>query len=410
MRAAIIGSGGRESALAWAVAKSPLVEKTYRYPYVNLDQAAECCAHDRPDLVIVGPEAALVDGIVNWLEALGIPAFGPSIQAAQLEASKIFTKELCTEQCIPTARWWSSANFEHAARIICGLHYPPPVVKADGLCGGKGVVVASSTEAAVGAAYDMLVKRKLGDAGSRIVIEDRLEGRECSMMFLCQGETAIPLPPARDYKRAENGDKGPNTGGMGAYSPCPDVDDALVERVRQEIILPALRGMKARGTPFRGLLYAGLMLTAEGPMLLEFNVRFGDPETQALLLRLVSDLVPYLNVIARNEPGGLARLEPLSVRDEAAVCVTIACEGYPEKPKTGGLITDEGGHAHDAHLFWAGMRLDEGHGGWVTTGGRVASVVGLGATIAAARERAYARAACIHFDGKYLRTDIAHGV
>ena len=403
---AIVGNGGREHALMWAVDKSPLVKHTIRGEYGNLENTLKILTAHKPDLVIVGPEVPLVAGLIDQLEAAGITAFGPSAAAAMLEGSKGFTKKLCLANGIPTAPGIVVKNYDAAAYLITDWDNLP-VVKADGLCGGKGVVVPDTMRKALSAARAMFNgEAPYGKAGvEQIVIEDRLYGNECSMMFLCQDKTAIPLPPARDYKRALDGDKGLNTGGMGAYSPLPDVDSALVEEVRLRIILPILQAMKDSGTPFHGLLYAGLMLTDEGPKLLEFNVRFGDPETQVVLPRLESDIVPYLLAIAKNEPGALARLGPLAVKDEAAVCVTLACEGYPENPKTGKLIRDEGDLEH-THLFRAGMRLGE-DGQWYTSGGRVASAVGLSRWIGVARERAYVRAGLVSYTHKCLRRDIA---
>ena len=427
LRIAIVGSGGREHALSWVIGKSPFVERIYVTPgnggivpenrwdvhESNLAELVSLALEERIDLVVVGPEAPLCAGLVDKLEAAGIAAFGPSAAAAQLEGSKIFMKELCSEHGIPTARWdWTGVpgrpnSIETVAKMISSFS-SPPVVKADGLCGGKGVVVAKSMQEAIDAAYAMLVQKKLGDTGSCIVIEDRLYGKECSMMFLCQDETALPLPPARDYKRALDGDEGDNTGGMGAYSPVLDVDDALVEQVRQTIILPALRAMAARGTPFRGLLYAGLMLTENGPMLLEFNVRFGDPETQVVLPRLESDIVPYLLTIARNESGGLARLGPLMVDSSVAVCFTLASEGYPGEYKTGYPISGWTQPTPQTLVFHAGTRHDNGR--LVTSGGRVMSVVGIGPSVESARLRAVERADGTDFKNKYRRTDIALNV
>ncbi len=410
MRVVIVGKGGRESTLTWAMGKSPLVDEILGETGSDIDEIVSHALEDRADLVVVGPEVPLVAGLVDQLEGVGIPAFGPSAAAAMLEGSKIFMKELCSQHSIPTARWCWTSQIGQAIDLI--RIWGTPVIKADGLCGGKGVFVAENAEEAIGAARLMLVERVYGMAGSHILIEDRLKGKECSMMFLCQDEVAIPLPPARDYKRAKDGDKGPNTGGMGAYSPLPDVDDALVEEVRQRIILPTLRAMKARGTPFRGILYAGLMLTEEGPMLLEYNVRFGDPETQVVLPRLDSDIVPYLLAIATNEPGALARLGPLAVRSGAAVCITLALQGYPDskKYKTGYPITGLAPEIRPRSLvFHAGTERGE-NGEWRTASGRVLSVVGLGDTLTMARLRAEDRAAEIMYHGKYHRTDIAANI
>lgn len=406
MRVMLVGKGGRESALAWAMGKSPLVDDVLIETGSDIDEIVSRALEERADWVMIGPEVPLVAGLVDRLEEVGIPAFGPSAAAAQLEGSKIFMKELCTEHSIPTAPYRVADNIDEALALIFDWDNVP-VVKADGLCGGKGVVVTNSFVEAGEAAQAMFRgDAPYGAAGKRIVIEDRLcEERECSMMFLCQDEVAIPIPPARDYKRIGDGDTGPNTGGMGAYSPLPDVDDALVEDVRKRIILPTLRAMQAQGRPFRGLLYAGLMLTQEGPMLLEFNVRFGDPETQVVLPRLESDIVPYLLAIARNEPGGLARLGPLAVSPNAAVCKVLASSDYPGDYEEDKLITDLG-YLPNTLIFDAGVRIDE-NGTQFTAGGRVMGVVGLGSTIEIARLQAEMRADRITYDNKYERKDIA---
>ena len=410
MKIHIVGNGGRERALLWAVSQSPLVEHALCGEYGDVDSAFDILAGARPDLVIVGPEAPLVGGLVDRLQIAGIPAFGPVARAAKLEGSKAFMKQLCYHSGVRTAKFGIVMDLGPATQLIS--HWGSvPVIKADGLCGGKGVVVPDTIKEALAAAEAMLAGEKpYGDAGRIVIIEDRLEGRECSMMWLCAGDEAEPLPPARDYKRALTGDKGLNTGGMGAYSPLPDVDDALVEEVRARIILPVLRVMKGRGAPFRGLLYVGLMLTKDGPYVLEFNVRFGDPETQVVLPRLDRDIVPYLLTIARNEPGGLKRLGPIPVKDDAAVCFTLASKGYPENFSTGYLISGLDPEFRDHSLvFRAGVSTDA-EGECRTAGGRVLSVVGLGSTIEAARRRAEDRADEISYLNKYRRSDIALNV
>ena len=418
----VIGGGAREHALCWVIARDhPEIEvlctpgnggiaESKRRNVGNLDLRGlvHLARIEDVDFVIVGPEDPLVNGIVNALEDRGIAAFGPNVHAAQLEGSKIYMKTLCAREGIPTAAWTWSDNYTDAKAAIRSFAVPP-VIKADGLCAGKGVVVSRSHDEALEAARGMLVLKKFGEAGSRIVIEEPLQGRECSAMFLCDGENAVALPLARDYKRLQNGDKGPNTGGMGSYSPLPDVSDEVAAQIKEKIIMPTLRGMRLHeaGSPFQGLLYAGLMLTKDGPKLLEYNVRFGDPETQVVLPRIESDLLQYLQ--ACTKLGGLAKLPPLKVSNKAAVCYVLASEGYPGKYKLGYPISNEEvAPKYGALLFHAGT--DRFMQTLSTSGGRVMSVVGLGDTIEKARDTASLGANVIGFENKYRRTDIAEGV
>ncbi|HYF29048.1 MAG TPA: phosphoribosylamine--glycine ligase [Candidatus Paceibacterota bacterium] len=411
----VLGEGAREHALYGFNSESPSVKRVLcapgnggiddcdrrRFKTYQHDVLEYVCRTEGVDLVVVGPEAPLSAGVVDFLARHGIAAFGPTQAASILETSKAFTKLLCAEEGIPTAPFEVHENVGEAGLYIQSLA-EPPVVKASGLCAGKGVVVADSHKEAIDAAFDMLQKRIHGDAGSTIVIEKRLSGRECSVMALCDGVNAVLLPPARDYKRVGDGDTGPNTGGMGAISPVPDVDEALLERIKEEIILPTLRAMHKRGTPFHGLLYAGIMLTEEGPMLLEYNVRFGDPETQVVLPRIESDLVPYL--LATRTEGGLADLPPLQVSEDVMIGVTLAMEGYPGKYKTGVPIRQD-----DSPVFIAGAELRD-DGMLYTTGGRIATVVAGGATFAEAREAVYRQIEGFNFDGRFYRTDIGADV
>jgi phosphoribosylamine---glycine ligase len=352
------------------------------------------------NLVVVGPEAPLIAGLADDLQAEGVRTFGPSAFASELEGSKIFTKTRCRRWDIPTADFDFAGDFDVAVKIIKRTGFR--VIKADGLCAGKGVVVADSEEEVIETARQFLVHKKHGEAGSKITIEERLRGRECSMMFLCDGVHAIALPIARDYKRAFDGDMGSNTGGTGAYSPVSDVTRKDAKFVLKRMILPTLRGMAARGTPFKGLLYAGIMLTEDGPKLIEYNVRFGDPETQVVLPRIASDIVPYL--IAATEYGGLAKMSPVKIKKQAAVAVVLMSDGYPGSYETGFPIN---GADRAQLVYHAGTRMDPD---LRTGGGRVLNVVGIGETIADARESAYTDVQKITFKGMRYRTDIAKDI
>src|SRR5579864_1091054 len=348
MRVLVIGSGGREHALCWAIAASPLLTKLWCAPgNPGIAQVAECVpigALDFPaliafaqdneiDLVVPGPEAPLVAGITDAMEASGIACIGPSRAAAQLEGSKAFTKELCDAAGIPTAQWERFEDAE-AAREFVRRRGAPIVVKADGLAAGKAVVVAATEAEALAAIDAMMQARAFGDAGASVVIEECLIGEEVSLFALCDGETALPLGSAQDHKRVGDGDTGPNTGGMGAFSPTPAFSPALQDAAMDGIIRPALAEMARRGTPFRGILYAGLMLTGEGAKLIEFNVRFGDPECQALVPRLMSDLLPALQAAY---DGELTNFD-VRWRDVASIVVVMAARGYPEAPERGSEI------------------------------------------------------------------------
>jgi phosphoribosylamine--glycine ligase len=415
MNLLLLGSGGREHALAWKIADSPLVERLYCAPGnagiardaepVALDLAdhaavVDFCKAQRIDFVVVGPEGPLVAGIVDDLEAAGIKAFGPRRAAARLEGSKAFTKDLCRAHGIPTADY---ARFSAAAPAKAYVRQKgaPIVVKADGLAAGKGVVVAESIEAAE-AAIDMMVSGGLGAAGAEIVIEEFLAGEEASFFALCDGESAIPLASAQDHKRAYDGDRGPNTGGMGAYSPAPVMTEELSRRAMDEIVVPTLRAMKAMGAPFQGVLYAGLMITAEGPKLIEFNVRFGDPECQVLMLRLKSDLVPAL-VGARD---GVLKSFDLRWHADFALGVVMAAKGYPGDYSKGSVIEglDAAAAVDGVEIFHAGTRA--GGGKILANGGRVLNVCALGRSVEDARARAYAAIEKIRWSEGFCRRDI----
>lgn len=411
----IPGSGGREHALYWKLQQSTAVKRVIcargnggivaqdRRKDVNEKDVGAILAlanDERPHLVVIGPEDPLVAGLTDELESAGHKVFGPSKAAAVLEGSKIFTKQLCVELGIPTAEYRHATSMTQVETIIREWGVPL-VVKADGLCAGKGVTVAKTTKEAIAAAAQCLSERFFGHAGDLIILERCLVGREASIMFICDGEDARGFPAIRDFKRVGNDDMGPNTGGMGAFSPLPDVGPHLVEDVRQRMILPTLRLMMERGTPFKGCLYAGIMLTREGPMLLEYNVRFGDPETQVAMALLDCDLFEQLEGAATY--GGLSSVPRMRFSDQAVVNVVLAANGYPGTPETGKAIT---GIEKAELVFHAGTDLRPG---LMNTGGRVLSVIGRGSTVARARENAYTNVRKIGFDGQF-RTDIAAGV
>jgi phosphoribosylamine--glycine ligase len=417
MNILILGSGGREHALAWKIAASPLVERLYCAPG-NAGIAQECelvaldlrdhagvigfCRANRIGLVVVGPEAPLCAGIVDDLTAAGIKAFGPSKAAAQLEGSKGFTKDLCRANAIPTARY---QRFDAAlpAKAHVRAQGAPIVVKADGLAAGKGVVVAGSIAEAETAIEDIFAG-ELGAAGAQIVVEEFLEGEEASFFALCDGETAIPLATAQDHKRAFDGDKGPNTGGMGAYSPAPVMTEEHARRAMHDIVLPTLRVMKSLGMPYRGVLYAGLMITAEGPKLIEYNVRFGDPECQVLMLRLMSDLVPAMLACC----DGVLKSFDLRWYPDAAITVVMAAKGYPGPYAKGSSIEglDAAAEVEGVEIFHAGTVAQNGR--ILANGGRVLDVSAVGRTVAEAQARAYAAVDRIRWTEGFCRRDIGH--
>ena len=415
MNILLLGSGGREHALAWKMAASPLTGRLFCAPgNAGIAQEAECVALDLADhaaiitfcransidFVVVGPEAPLCAGIVDDLEAAGIKAFGPTRAAAQLEGSKGFTKDLCRSAGIPTADYERFSN-AHEAKAYARSRGAPIVVKADGLAAGKGVVVAESLAEAE-AAIEMILGGELGEAGAELVIEEFLDGEEASFFALCDGETALPLASAQDHKRAFDGDKGPNTGGMGAYSPALIIDAAMSARVMAEIVQPTLRAMKGMGAPYKGVLYAGLMITAEGPKLIEYNVRFGDPECQVLMPRLMSDLLPAL---LASRDGVLKSLD-LRWHAQAALTVVMAAKGYPGPYAKGSVIEGlaDAAAVEGVEIFHAGTKQDGSH--VVANGGRALNVSALGKTVSEAQARAYAAIARIRWPEGFFRHDI----
>jgi phosphoribosylamine--glycine ligase len=413
MNILLLGSGGREHALAWKIAASPLTDRLYCAPgNAGIAQEAECVALDiadhaaviafcrtgKIDFVVVGPEAPLVAGIVDDLEAAGIKAFGPTRAAAQLEGSKGFTKDICRANAIPTAAYERFTAAE-TAKAYVRARGAPIVVKADGLAAGKGVVVAQ-TVAEAEAAIDMICAD--AQLGSELVVEEFLQGEEASFFVLSDGEHALPLATAQDHKRVYDGEQGPNTGGMGAYSPAPVMTSQMTQRALDEIVAPTIRAMKRMGAPYKGVLYAGLMITAEGPKLIEYNVRFGDPETQVLMLRLKSDLVPAL-VASRD---GMLRSFDLRWHDAAALTVVMAANGYPGSYRRGSAIDGLGAAAEvdGVEIFHAGTKADNGR--VLANGGRVLNVSALGRTVGEAQARAYAAVDRIRWPDGFCRRDI----
>jgi phosphoribosylamine---glycine ligase len=416
MNLLLIGSGGREHALAWKLAQSPLVGKLYAAPgNPGIAALAECVVLDAADhratidfcrrhsigLVVIGPEAPLVDGLADNLRTVGVPVFGPDKVPAQLEGSKGFTKDLCAREGIPTAGY-ARASDRLAAEAALGDFGLPVVIKADGLAAGKGVIIAETAreaEAALAAMFD----GGFGGAGEAVVIEEYMTGEEVSFFALVDGETVLPFGSAQDHKRVGDGDTGPNTGGMGAYSPAAIFTPALEARVLDEIVRPTARALAHAGTPFSGILYAGLMLTPEGPKLVEYNVRFGDPECQALMLRFEGDLAALMLAAAK---GALDEAAPPRFSSDAALVVVMAASGYPGEVANGGAIAGlDAAEAAGAMVFQAGTALDE-NGRLVAAGGRVLGVAARGATVAEAQAVAYRGVDALDFQSGFCRRDI----
>lgn len=419
MKILVVGSGGREHALAWKLSQSPLAEVVYCAPgnagtardVRNLNIAADdiprlvkFAEENAIDLTVVGPEAPLVAGITDAFQKRGLLVFGPSAAAARLEGSKVFTKRLLRKANIPTAAFAVFSNFAEAEQYISDGDEQPMVVKADGLAAGKGVFVCANRQEAREAVRSILADRSFGDAGAQVVIEECLVGEEASILAIVDGDTIVPLDVSQDHKRALDGDEGPNTGGMGAYCPAPVVTPEIMDEIVRRVLIPTVHTMKQDGCPFNGVLYAGLMLTAGGPRVLEYNVRFGDPEAQPVLMRLKTDLLEILHLAAS---GKLDQLEGLEWDPRPAVCVVMASEGYPGGYAKGASITgiEQADQLPDTKVFHAGTATDGDT--VVNSGGRVLGVTALGDTLADAKERAYAAVDLISWNGAWCRRDIS---
>ena len=415
MKVLVIGSGGREHALCWAISASPICDALYCAPgNGGIEDIAECvdltamdfdgivafCGQQDIDFVVVGPEDPLCAGIVDRLTEKGIKAFGPSVAAAQLEGSKGFTKDLCAANDIPTAAYQRFTEPVAAKSFAADLGLPV-VIKADGLAAGKGVVIAE-TEEQVSSAIDEMLAGRFGDAGAELVVEEFLQGEEASFFALIDGEAILPLASAQDHKRVGDGDVGPNTGGMGAYSPAPVMTDGVIEQTMERIIRPTVRALSDAGTPFKGVLFAGLMITSEGPKLIEYNVRFGDPECQVLMMRLKSDILPALVATA---DGMLAHVD-LRWSDETALTVVMATEGYPGNYAKGSEINGAEAAASDeaVEVFHAGTKRRDGK--LLANGGRVLNVTAVGGSVADAQRNAYAAIGRIDWPEGFCRRDI----
>ncbi|RZJ30865.1 MAG: phosphoribosylamine--glycine ligase [Brevundimonas sp.] len=416
MNILLVGSGGREHALAWKIAQSPLVKRLVIAPgnpgmeklgelravkVTDAEQLAALAREIRADLVVVGPESALEQGLADRLGAAGIPCFGPTAKAAQLETSKAFSKAFMERHEIPTAGFGVYERL-HEARQALTVFKPPYVIKADGLAAGKGVAI-SPTKREAEREIEWMLGGRFGQAGARVVIEEFMDGEEGSLFALSDGRNYVLLGGAQDHKRAYDGDLGPNTGGMGSYSPAPVFTPELVEAAERLVVKPVIDGMAAEGMPYRGVLYAGLMSTAEGPRVVEFNARFGDPECQVLMMRLGGDIVPMLLACAR---GDLSRATLPDFLPDTVICVVMAAQGYPDSPVEGSIIRGaEQDFGPDVQVFHAGTkRRDDGQ--LVAAGGRVLNICARGADIAEARERAYAAIRKIDWPGGFNRTDI----
>ena len=419
MKILVVGQGGREHALVWKLSQCAGVEKVYcapgnagtavdgenvNIPSDDLGRLMSFAKHNDIDLTVVGPEAPLVAGIVDEFESQGLKIFGPKKAAARLEGSKAFSKDIMKKADVPTAAYQSFTRLEEAHVYIDAMEDTPLVVKADGLAAGKGVTVCSNAAEAKAAAADMLKDDAFGAAGRKIVIEECLVGQEVSILAIIDNDTIIPLETSQDHKRAHDGDEGPNTGGMGAYSPASLVNDEVMDQIIRDILVPTVHTMKVEGHPFSGVLYAGLMLTESGPKVLEYNVRFGDPEAQPVLMRLKTDLAQILSFSAS---GRLSELDGLEWDDRPAVCVVMASEGYPGSYEKGHTIDgiDEADALSDTKIFHAGTKLNDMQ--VLNDGGRVLGVTAMGGDIPSAKTAAYAAVEKISWNGGWNRTDIS---
>ena len=416
MRILVIGSGGREHALCWKLAQSPKATKIFCAPgnpgtaqvAENVNIAAEdilslrdFALHNKIDLTVVGPEAPLVLGIVDEFESNGLKIFGPDKKASLIEGSKVFSKNLMKKYNIPTADFLTFTEEDEALKFLKKTG-APVVVKADGLAAGKGVIVCKTEEEAKHAVKRMLKEKEFGDAGNEIIIEECLEGEEASILCFTDGKTIIPMASAQDHKRINDNDEGPNTGGMGAYSPAPIVTEEILEKVHREILIPTITGMEAEGHPYKGILYVGIMLTKDGPKVLEYNARFGDPETQCILPRLKTDLLEVMEKVVSRQLSAVS----LTWDPRPAVCVVLASGGYPGNYKKGIEISglEAARETEDVIIFHSGTAEKEGN--IYTGGGRVLGIVGIGDTIRHAIDRSYLAIKLIHFDGMHYRKDI----
>lgn len=419
MKVLVIGSGGREHALVWKLRQSPLVKQVYCAPgnagteqeAINVDldpcdgeRLADFARREQIALTVVGPEAPLVAGVVDVFRKRGLKVFGPTAAAARLEGSKAFAKEMMRSAQVPTADFRVFDEADEAIRFVKEREEAPWVIKADGLAAGKGVSVCTTKDEAITAIRQMMVERIYGAAGDRIVIEERLFGQEVSVLAIVDGRTIVPLEPAQDHKAAYDGDQGPNTGGMGAYTPAPFATPAFMDEVISKVLIPTVFEMKRQGCEFSGVLYAGLMLTQQGPKVLEFNTRLGDPETQPVLMRLKSDLFTVLDAAAS---GKLHQLPPLEWDERSAVCVVMASEGYPGNISKGHVIRglEEAAKLPNVKVFHAGTARQRDQ--IVNTGGRVLGVTALGADVAAAKRNAYEAVKQIRWQGAWCRKDIS---
>jgi len=417
MKILVVGNGGREHALVWKLAQSPMLEKLYCAPGSdaiaslaecinikadNVDTLVNFVCENEIDLTVIGPEAPLVAGLTDRLEALGHKVFGPSQAAARLEGSKAFAKEIMNAAGVPTARYGVFSDMQPALAYIENIG-APLVVKADGLAAGKGVYVCHSKEEAVAAVNEIMGQKRFGLAGASVLIEEFLEGEEASLLALVDGENILPLASAQDHKAVYDGDRGPNTGGMGAYSPAPVLDDAMMKKAVEQVIKPVVRTMKARGIPYKGVLYAGLMINKGVPYVLEFNCRFGDPETQPVLARIDGDLLPAILAVC----DGKLNDSLIKWKQQAAVCVVLASGGYPEDYGKGHEIVgiNDAEARKDIIVFHAGTHRDGTR--WLNNGGRVLGVTALGRDVAEAQSRAYEAVNCIKWKDMHFRKDIA---
>jgi phosphoribosylamine--glycine ligase len=419
MKVLVIGSGGREHALAWKIAQSPRVTRVLVAPgnagtaedAENVDisptdfaRLTRFAQQNAVELTVVGPELPLAKGVVDAFAEAGLRVFGPRKMAAELEGSKVFCKNLLRHADVPTADYRVFRNADHATTFLKDREDVPVVVKADGLASGKGVFVCATRAEAIEAVKRIGRNKEFGEAGNQIVIEERLDGQEASVLAITDGRTILTLPAAQDHKRAYDGDTGPNTGGMGAYCPAPLIDEDTLHLIEEQVLVPTVHAMKRSRRPFKGILYAGLMMTNQGPKVLEFNVRFGDPECQPILLRLESDLV---DVLEATVDGRLEEIEPLRFDPRPAVCVVMASEGYPGSYERGFPIRglEEAAKIPGVKVFHAGTASVDGQ--TVTDGGRVLAVTALGSSIAAAKLQAYTAVKCIRWKGAWCRKDIS---